>query len=200
MSDWLQIVIGIILLVGFYGSYLSKMFIQRKQGIQTDVMGKGSKPRKTFIIEVCLKTVTYLLVIVQLLSLFMIDQLFDLKYWIEILGCIISFLGICFFMIAIITMKDSWRAGVDHNQETTLIKRGIFKYSRNPAFLGFDLFYLGFLILFFNLYLLFVTLVAIILLHLQILEEEKFLPTVFGKEYVDYQGITNRYLGCKQNK
>ncbi len=30
--------------------------------------------------------------------------------------------------------------------------------------------------------------------HLQILEEERFLPTVFGDEYVRYKRETGRYL------
>jgi len=41
------------------------------------------------------------------------------------------------------------------------------------------------------------TLWAIIMLHLQILQEEKYLPTVFGDEYLAYRKKVCRYFGRK---
>ncbi len=43
-------------------------------------------------------------------------------------------------------MKDSWRAGIPDSDKTELVTTGIYKYSRNPAFLGFDLQYMGVLL------------------------------------------------------
>ena len=40
-------------------------------------------------------------------------------------------------------MKDSWRAGVSYEEKTDLITSGIYQISCNPAFLGFDLVYVG---------------------------------------------------------
>ena len=37
-------IIAIIILLAFYGCYLGKMFLQKKQGIQTDQMGKDKLP------------------------------------------------------------------------------------------------------------------------------------------------------------
>ncbi len=53
--------------------------------------------------------------------------------------------------------------------------KGIYNYSRNPAFLGFDLVYIGILLMFFNPVLLVISVFAMVMLHLQILREEKFL-------------------------
>ncbi len=97
-----------------------------------------------------------------------------------------------------IAMKDSWRAGIQSEEKTTLIKKGIYKISRNPAFLGFDLMYIGLLIMFFNIVHLIFVVVAITLLHLQILEEEKFLINTFSDEYIDYKKKVNRYFGIKR--
>ena len=36
-------IVAIIILLAFYGCYLGKMLLQKKQGIQTDQMGKGKK-------------------------------------------------------------------------------------------------------------------------------------------------------------
>ncbi|MCI8956005.1 MAG: hypothetical protein HFG29_03325 [Eubacterium sp.] len=70
--------------------------------------------------------------------------------------------------------------------------------SRNLAFLGFDLVYIAIVFMFFNWGLLFVSVLAMVMFHLQIVNvEEKFLIKAFGNEYVDYQKRVNRYLGRK---
>lgn len=98
------------------------------------------------------------------------------------------------FIIAMITMKDNWRAGVDATQKTTMVKSGIYKVSRNPAFLGFDLFYIGITLAFSNPLQAVYLILCIIMFHLQILEEEKFLKSVFGQEYINYKNSTGRYF------
>ena len=96
-------------------------------------------------------------------------------------------------------MRDSWRAGIPETDRTEFVSTGIYRYSRNPAFLGFDLMYLGILLLFFNLPLLLFTLWAMVMLHLQILQEERYLPTVFGTAYATYQKQVCRYLGRRRS-
>lgn len=43
-------------------------------------------------------------------------------------------------------MRDSWRAGISETDKTELVTEGIYQISRNPAFLGFDLLYIGILL------------------------------------------------------
>lgn len=93
-------------------------------------------------------------------------------------------------------MEDNWRAGVSHTDKTELVTNGIFKISRNPAFLGFYLNYIGVLVVFFNIWLLVITIITIILFHLQIvLVEEKHLKETFKDDYIEYKKRTCRYLG-----
>lgn len=75
-------------------------------------------------------------------------------------------------------MRDSWRAGVSKTDKTELVTNGIYQISRNPAFLGFDLLYIGTLLMFFNWILCFLTVFAVIMYHLQIVnvEEDFYLP------------------------
>lgn len=94
-------------------------------------------------------------------------------------------------------MKDSWRAGIAENDKTEIVTRGIYQISRNPAFLGFDCVYIGLLLMFFNPVLLIFSVFAIIMLHLQILQEEQYLPKVFGRDYINYKNKVCRYLGRK---
>lgn len=63
---------------------------------------------------------------------------------------VIATAGDIVFVISVLTMKDSWRAGVSETDKTELVTDGIYQISRNPAFLGFDLVYIGILLMFFN--------------------------------------------------
>lgn len=186
---------SIIILFSFYGIYIGKMLIQRKKGIVTNQIGKGNKSKSILIIENIMKIATYSIVIVQLISI-LINKV-TLLEGIRIIGIIIGVLGVLFFALAVISMKDSWRAGISTNDETKIVTKGIYKYSRNPAFLGFYLVYIGILLINFNVTLLIFTIFTIIMLHIQILQEEQYLPNVFGKEYTEYKLKVHRYLGRK---
>lgn len=83
-------------------------------------------------------------------------------------------------LLSVLCMKDSWRAGIPDKDKTELVTTGIYRFSRNPAFLGFDLMYVGVLLLYGNLLTLGFSVFAIVMLHLQILQEERYLVNTFG--------------------
>ncbi len=55
--------------------------------------------------------------------------------------------------------------------------------------------YLGMLLMYCNLLTALFTAFAVVMLHLQILQEEKYLVGVFGVEYQEYRKHVFRYLG-----
>ena len=59
--------VTISLMAAFYICYFAKMFSQKKQGIKTDQLGKGKEGFVKFI-EITLKTTTYLLPAIQVVS------------------------------------------------------------------------------------------------------------------------------------
>lgn len=187
-----QIGSGMILL-WFYGCYMVKMKAQKKTGILTDQMGKG-KSGTAKRIEILMKAASYLAVFAEVVSLFCDTRRFPLC--IRVIGLILAIIGTIFFTAAVITMKNSWRAGVSLQDKTELITSGVFQISRNPAFLGFDLVYIGFILIFFNFPLLVISAFASIMFHLQIIHnEEPFLQNAFNQEYLNYQKHVRRYLG-----
>lgn len=189
-------VIAFLIMAAFYGIYFVKLFQQRKQGIETNLLGKDKVGFVKFI-ELTLKFVTYLVPFFELLSIFG-NRYLDLP-WLRVAGIVFGIAGVGVFGAAVITMRDSWRAGVPKDEETKLITSGIYAYSRNPAFLGFDLIYIGELFLFFNPVLLVVSLLAVLILHLQIANvEEDFLIAAFGEEYLAYRKKVRRYFGRKK--
>lgn len=188
-------VIGVLILLLFYGCYFVKMISQRKKGIQTDQIGKG---KTGFVkgIEITMKLATYLVPVAEVVSIFLNTTCLPL--WARILGAVIGASGVAVFFAAVLTMRDSWRAGVSETDKTELVTAGIYQISRNPAFLGFDLVYIGILLLFFNWVLFAVSVFAAVMFHLQIVNvEEDFLTVSFGEDYLQYRKKVNRYLGRK---
>ncbi len=190
-----QITSGLILTC-FYAAFLYKQISLRNKGIHANRMGKGSKPLRTVHVERFLMTATYGSGVGQYASVFWNDHLFPFAFpeFIHIAGIVIASFGTVFFIKAITDMKDSWRAGIDENQHTGIVTEGVYQLSRNPAFVGFDCLYIGIALTIPNTVLLVLLIVTVSLLHIQILEEEKYLPKVFGEEYMNYKASTPRYL------
>lgn len=115
-------------------------------------------------------------------------------------GFCVGMVGDLIFLISVLCMKDSWRADIPDKDRTELVTDGIYAYSRNPAFLGFDLQYIGVLLMYCNLLTGIFTVSAIVMLHLQIMQEERYLTTAFGTEYLDYHHQVFRYLGRRKEK
>lgn len=177
----------------FYGCYLAKMLRQKKQGIQTDQLGKGKTGFVKFV-ELTTKAAAVLVLAAGILSIFLAKN--KLPAAARVTGAVLSAAGTVVFILAVWTMRDSWRAGVPQTGQTKLVTNGIYQFSRNPAFLGFDLLYLGTLLMFFNWPLYILTLFAIVMYHLQIVNvEEDFLLAAFGDEYLQYKNKVRRYLG-----
>lgn len=80
------------------------------------------------------------------------------------------------------------------SQPESIVTKGIYRYSRNPGFVGFDFLYIGIAVALPNMLIVGAAVFAVALLHLQVLEEEKYLPNVFGNEYEQYKKQTPRYL------
>ena len=184
---------ALLILALFYGIYAGKLLLQRKRGIRTDQMAKGRKDRRLLRTEAAMKTATYAVVAAEIASIVFFDGNHTAPV-IRATGLCLAGAGVVVFGTAVHTMRDSWRAGIPEKDRTELITTGIFRVSRNPAFVGFDLLYIGILTAFFNWALLFFTLFAVTMLHLQIRQEEKFLPTVFGSSYLAYRRKVRRYL------
>ena len=189
-------ILGITILIIFYAVYIGKMILQKRKGIQTDQIAKGKRRDRSFYIELIMKIATYSVVVVEIISIFTVKP--QLPQVFVVSGIVISFIGNIIFAIAVINMKDSWRAGIAENDKTEIITSGIYKISRNPAFLGFDCVYAGLVLMFFNLPLLIFSIFAMVMLHLQILQEEQYLPKVFGDDYINYKNKVCRYIGRKR--
>lgn len=188
--------VAIAILLAFYGCYFVKMCSQKRRGIQTDQIGKG-KTGLVRRIEITMKAAAVLVFAVGVVSVFLGTS--SGPVLLRLAGAAVSVAGTAVFIAAVVTMRDSWRAGVSPTDRTELVTGGIYQISRNPAFLGFDLLYIGILMMFFNWILFAATAFAILMYHLQIINvEEEFLLAAFGEEYLQYKKRVCRYIGRKR--
>ncbi len=176
----------------FYGVYLIKQLSQRRQGIRTNQMGRGDKPSGTLAVERMLSVFSVLIVGVELWSAW--SGYSFLPVWCCWIGLALTALGVVFFTAAVFQMRDSWRAGIASGEKTELVTSGIYSISRNPAFVGFDLTYIGLLLCFANWLHLVVVVCTVVIFHLQILQEERFLLSRKDINYVSYYQRVRRYL------
>jgi protein-S-isoprenylcysteine O-methyltransferase Ste14 len=191
--------LGLLLTFGF--SYLLKLYLLRKRkNLNANVLGNRNKSRKTQKVERILQISTFawiLIWIFEILSIFFnIENVFKLwsNFLISALGLITITIGVVFFIAAATTMKNSWRVGIDKSTKSKLITEGIYKYSRNPAFVGFYFMFIGLFLLYSDAISGFTMIINIFAMHKLVLEEEKHLEESFGREYNIYKDKTPRYM------
>ena len=184
----------LLVLAAFYGIYFAKVLAQKRRGIQTRQIGRR-KEKSIHTVEVLMSIATLGAPIAQLLSIAFGWS--HLPAGVRLTGFWVGMLGDTIFLLSVLCMKDSWRAGIPDKDKTELVTTGIYRFSRNPAFLGFDLMYVGVLLLYGNLLTLGFSVFAIVMLHLQILQEERYLVNTFGAPYQEYCRHVSRYLGRK---
>ncbi len=112
----------------------------------------------------------------------------------QICGLILIILGLLLSIVSSVSMGDSWRIGVDANEQTDLVSKGIYKISRNPYFVSYDLVLIGTIIASRSVVIAGVSIWAIIMFHILILKEEKYLFSIHGEKYAQYRAQVRRYL------
>ena len=187
-------VLCLVVLALFYGIYFTKVLLQKRRGIQSRQIGRR-KEKNIHTVELWMSAATFGVVLAQLLSVAFGWSM--LPAGARFTGFCTGLLGDLIFLFSVVYMKDSWRARIPDTDKTELVTTGIYRFSRNPAFLGFDFMYIGVLLLYFNPLTAAFTLFSVVMLHLQILQEERYLTAAFGEDYTDYKRHVFRYLGRK---
>ncbi len=92
-------------------------------------------------------------------------------------------------------LGDSWRVGVLDEQNTELIERGVYRFSRNPFFVAYLMMFGGYGLILYSPVLLSLLLVCLAAVHAMILKEERYLSSTHGNVYEAYRQRVPRYLG-----
>ena len=167
------------------------------QGVPVFVLGKGKRlPQK--LIELALEPLLVLWT-VQIVFTSVGKPIFNLPYlWdlpaVQWIGIILCAVGIAIFIAALISFGTAWRVGIDDKNSDRLVTDGIFKYSRNPIFVFMNMYFFGVFLVYPTVFFLIFSICFTAGIHLQILNEERFLQSKFGDEYAEYKKKTRRYI------
>ena len=189
-----KIYLGLILIFFILAFFVRniKTFLSTKQSI------KGRSAKLT--LSVLVSTVIYALILLRLTILkttWILELDFSNFLIIKYIGFVFVSAGFVLGILALVAMKNSWRVGIRYDQRTDLVTTGIYRFSRNPYFLSYNILVFGY-ILIFPCIILFVLYVALaIIFHSLILDEEKYLQSVHGDSYLDYKRKVNRYVSIK---
>ena len=109
-------------------------------------------------------------------------------------GLVLIIVGVLLLTLGALEFRSIRR--VSGIEASRLITTGIYKWSRNPQFLGFFLILLGISLIGTSGYALFMSILAIASSHIYIVKiEEPYLEKIFGEEYLRYKSRVTRYVG-----
>lgn len=105
-----------------------------------------------------------------------------------------AFTGITLLVTAQLQMGASWRIGIDERARPGLVAVGLYRYSRNPIFVGLLTFLFGFLLLVPTWASAIQFVGAAIGVNLQVRAEETWLLGAYGDDYRRYAARVGRFV------
>ncbi len=114
--------------------------------------------------------------------------------WIQTTGFVLSMIGLVFAFVAQLQMKDSWRLGIDKNDDVDLITTGLFSISRNPIYLGLGLGFIGFFFIAPNVFSILFLVLMFYGVNEKIKDEETFLLSKFGSSFSSYKSKVGKWF------
>lgn len=185
---------SIILFAMFILTVFVRAMLLRRKGIRATVFGATDKT--DFLI------VPFVLLIIYAA----LENTFRLPIWKPLVnpfwktvtpgwaGLVLSAAAVVGMIFTLISFGDSFRVGIDEEKPDRLVTTGMFCFSRNPIYVCFDSFFCGLFLIHRNVAIAVAVIVFALLIHRQILREEKFLCSHYGAEYEEYFRKVRRYL------
>ena len=113
---------------------------------------------------------------------------------IQYVGIGLLFASLAWTVMAQIQMGNSWRIGIDEEKQTALVRKGLFRFSRNPIFLGMVVTLAGVFLMIPNALTLLILVLGFVLIQIQVRLEEEFLSKIHGAEYENFRRQVRRWL------
>jgi protein-S-isoprenylcysteine O-methyltransferase Ste14 len=200
VKESLRIILPLYLLAFFLVAFAARSYlVWKRTGINPFVVGKGggriNSVEKFYTVPLVLITLTT----VVYAFLPGVYQFATPIVWLE--SSIVQSIGLVLMGIAFLwtataqmQMGKSWRIGIDTENQTELIEKGLFRVSRNPIFLGMRIALVGFFLALPNAFTLVAVALADVLMQFQVRLEEEFLTNVHGDKYREFCNRVRRWL------
>lgn len=200
MADFIRFFIPLYFIFFFIISFVGISYkVARQIGKNPNVLPKDDSAYG--LVGLYFKLVLLALSIYTILLLFFPEDILPafkinvLEYnLIQYTGLDLMMMALIWVFIAQLQMKNSWRIGIDHTMKTDLITHGLFRFSRNPIFLGMTISLVGFFLVFPTVIALAFLLMGSVLMQIQIRLEEEHLLKEHGQIYLAYKKRVKRML------
>ncbi|NLF80553.1 MAG: isoprenylcysteine carboxylmethyltransferase family protein [Clostridia bacterium] len=187
-------ILSFVLLFLLIALVVGRVLMLRRRGINVFLFGATDK--SDFILMPLMLFMLY--VVLSAIFPLPLPPILVYRFWQAIvlswLGLAICFLSLLWFAMTLISFGESFRVGIDKQAPDKLVTAGMFALSRNPLYIGLLCFMLGMFLIYPNLSMLIFIVLFAAAIHRQILREEKFLRTRYGKAYEDYAQKVGRYF------
>lgn len=116
---------------------------------------------------------------------------------IRFLGIIITTTGIAVMVVSMISLGFGTTFGQKH---ASLMRSGLYRFSRNPQIVGFGLMVVGVVMLWPSWYALGWLVIFAVIAHMMVVTEEEHLRKLIGKEYEEYCKNVPRYFRVRREE
>jgi len=198
--NFYQIFLPIAALIYFVAVFVVRSWVLWKQtGVNPFVFGKGDTAHD-YIGRVLnfITLATWVSIIFYSFYPESYHLLFPFSYLesdsIKMAGVMLLVLSILWISVAEYQMAASWRIGIDYNETTELVSKGLFKISRNPVFLGVFISYIGMFLIMPNALSFAIMLLMVVSIQIQVRLEEAYLESVHEETYLKYKKKVRRWI------
>ncbi len=140
-----------------------------------------------------------LLFVVPLVAAFFADKLAPTGFvhgpfrW--IVGSLLVLAGLALNIAGFVTQRRAGTDPIPFHPTTAIVSHGVYRFSRNPMYLGFGLWTLGTALLMNSVWMLLAVPIGLVLTdRFVIAREERYLERKFGDEYLSYKRRVRRWL------
>ena len=110
-------------------------------------------------------------------------------------GGMLALVGLALFVVSVREFRRAGTSVVPGEPSTALLESGPYRYTRNPIYISFTIFYFGLAIMLTSAWMLVLLVPVLIVLQRGVVErEEAYLASKFGEAYRKYQSRVPRWL------
>lgn len=109
-------------------------------------------------------------------------------------GAVLVAIAVALFLFSVGKFRAAGTAVPANKPTTAIVRTGPYRFSRNPIYLAFSLLHLGIAIWVDSAWILATLVAALVLMHIVIGREERYLERKFGDEYLAYKASVRRWL------